>query len=637
MFERLVQVRGQLAELVTAIDPDALSGETVRGWWAEFDRVERLATAGKTLLARRVAATHNPAKRATKTAAEELARQGGTTTGAAKDAVSTSERLLDQPGVEGALRRGQLSAAQAAAISSAVAVNPAEEDRLVELAAQVSLLELREECARVRAAADPDPEATHRRLHAARALRQWVDGEGFWNLHAKGTPAAGAVFTTALQPIIDQVFKDAYRAGRREPHEAYAFDALIHLAQHATGTCSCTSVSNGGGGEGHGDAATPTDAAKNGADDAAAAMNSGADDDAAMNSGADDDAAMNSGADADAAMNSGADADAAMNSGPDAGARPVDEAAVRVVQTGADEARARNGDDAVAQQLAGAQEATVRNDGAHEELVPDPAGGPRQTGGTENGSDQHRARSTAGRFGSAASGAATTAGDPGIVAAGRGAAGSSCAVPVKATTNPRYLALLRVDVGALRRGNAQSGELCEIAGVGPIPASVAREVLGEAIAKLVITDGVDVLNVTHLGRGPTAAQRAALLWINPTCSVQGCPRSRIEIDHEKPWADTHHTRLDELDGLCHFHHDLKTRLGYALVAGRGKRAFVAPDDPRHPGYRTPPSERLRKDAPADSGAAGTTRPPGRINGNGSRFARPVRPTTTPVRADELDL
>jgi len=98
----------------------------------------------------------------------------------------------------------------------------------------------------------------------------------------------------------------------------------------------------------------------------------------------------------------------------------------------------------------------------------------------------------------------------------------------------------------------------------------------------VITDGVDVLNVTHLGRGPTAAQRAALMWTNPTCSVEGCNRRRIEHDHQIPWADTHHTRLDELDPLCEFHHDLKTRLHWALVPGKGKRAFVPPDDPRHP-------------------------------------------------------
>jgi hypothetical protein len=120
---------------------------------------------------------------------------------------------------------------------------------------------------------------------------------------------------------------------------------------------------------------------------------------------------------------------------------------------------------------------------------------------------------------------------------------------------------------------------------------VARELLGEAILKLVITDGVDVRNVTHLGRGPTAAHRAALLWMNPTCSVQGCPRSRLEWDHREPWAQTRHTRLDELDGLCAFHHDLKTRCGYALIPGSGKRAFVPPDDPRHPTNRHPGQDR----------------------------------------------
>ena len=171
--------------------------------------------------------------------------------------------------------------------------------------------------------------------------------------------------------------------------------------------------------------------------------------------------------------------------------------------------------------------------------------------------------------------------------------------------NPRYLALLRVDAAALRRGHVAGEELCEIAGVGPVPVSVARDLLGEAIVKLVITDGVDVLNVTHLGRGPTIAQKIAVMWTNPPCSVQGCHRRRIEYDHQKPWAQTRHTRVDELDPLCGFHHDLKTRLHWALVPGTGKRAFVAPEDPRHPRYRTPPSWTC----PSDVG----DRPPHRLD------------------------
>ena len=50
------------------------------------------------------------------------------------------------------------------------------------------------------------------------------------------------------------------------------------------------------------------------------------------------------------------------------------------------------------------------------------------------------------------------------------------------------------------------------AGVGPVPVSVAEGLLGRSVLQLVITRGVDVLNVTHLGRGPTAAQKIALAW-----------------------------------------------------------------------------------------------------------------------------
>ena len=123
--------------------------------------------------------------------------------------------------------------AQAAVVSAAVAANPAEEHRLVDLARQVSVPELRDECARVQAAADPDPAATNRRLHAHRQLRRWTDNEGFWNLHAKGTPQAGAAFNAVLDALTDRVFKSAREAGRIEPVAAYTFDALMALADKA--------------------------------------------------------------------------------------------------------------------------------------------------------------------------------------------------------------------------------------------------------------------------------------------------------------------------------------------------------------------------------------------------------------------
>ncbi len=225
-------------------------------------------------------------------------------------------------------------------------------------------------------------------MHQARRLRRYVDGEGFWNLQAKGTPQAGAAFNAVLDAIADEVFRAARRDGRHEEPEAYAFDALMSLADRAAGTAAAAS--------------------------------------------------------------------------------------------------------AVAE----------------------------SSGGSPPG-------------------------------------------PSQRCPSERYLALLRVDVEALRRGRAEASELCELRGVGRVPVDVAREMLGEAVVKLVITRGVDVLNVTHLGRGPTAAQRVALAWTSPGCSVEGCYRTRTELDHREPWARTRHTRLDQLDPLCHYHHDLKTRHGWA--------------------------------------------------------------------------
>ena len=145
------------------------------------------------------------------------------------------------------------------------------------------------------------------------------------------------------------------------------------------------------------------------------------------------------------------------------------------------------------------------------------------------------------------------------------------------------MALIRADIEALQRGSVEGDEICEIAGLGPIPATVARELLGDAILKLVITKGVDVANVTHLGRSATVAQQVALWWRSPMCTREGCTRTqRLQNDHQKGWANTHRTRLDELDRLCEHDHDLKTYYGWALIAGEGRRPMVPPDDPRHP-------------------------------------------------------
>ncbi len=382
------------AGMVGGLDADLVAFGAVTDVWAAFDRIERLAAGAKTLLAARVDEAGAWKRAGARSAAEHLAKLGGTSTAVARRAVENSKELASLPGVADAARSGELSNAQVEAIVPAVVADASAEGRLLEAAATTNITELREECLRTRAAADPDRDATHRRIHEARCARTYVDAEGAWNLHARGTVEQGAAFEAALEPIIDGMFTKARTESRREPREAYAFDALLSLARRQ----------------------------------------------------------------------------------PEA----------------------------------------------------------------------------------------------------------------KRRANPRFLALVRVDAEALARGTVDDDEVCEIAGLGPIPVSVARELLGDAILKVVITKGVDVMNVTHLGRSATAAQRIALLWSKPKCANEACSSRFVQLDHREPWAKTKHTKLGELDPLCPHDHDLKTNHGWLLVEGKGRRAFVAPDDRRHPRNRPPP-------------------------------------------------
>jgi hypothetical protein len=402
-------LRHQLARLAPADVPPS----EAPAMWAAYDSIERCAAAAKTLLAERVEQSRVWAKEGHRSAAEHLARESGSSVGAARAGLETSKRLCRLPATEAAVRRGELSLAQTETIADAAAVNPGAEQSLLEAAGSGNLAELREKAKRAKAAADPDPDATHRRIHRGRCVRRWTDAEGAWNIQGRGTPDAGALINAALDPIIDEVFRAAHREGRHESRDAYAFDALLELVRRARGQTVLPAAGD------H--------------DDGAAADRS-----------------------------------------------------------------------------------------------------PRRS----------------------------------------------------PSPNPSFLALLRVDLDALVRGRTERDELCDIAGVGAVPARVARSLLGDAILKLVITKGVDVVNVTHLGRGPTAAQRIALLWASPWCTNSLCSHTlQIQHDHRRPWTEVHETTLDNLDRLCGPCHKRKTHDGWALVEGKGRRPLVPPNDPLHPAGR----------------------------------------------------
>lgn len=145
--------------------------------------------------------------------------------------------------------------------------------------------------------------------------------------------------------------------------------------------------------------------------------------------------------------------------------------------------------------------------------------------------------------------------------------------------------MIRVDLDALLRGVPLEGELCEIAGYGPVPVSVVEDLLATESPFIVglLTKGQALSGVYHHGRHPNAHQRSALDFLYPTCAAEGCSsRAGLQYDHREDFARTRITAFDFLDRLCGHHHRKKTNDGWALIDGRGKRAFVPPGDPRHP-------------------------------------------------------
>jgi hypothetical protein len=392
-------------------DPDDIPASQAVLLYETLERAGRAVATGKTLLAKRVAASRQWQTKGHSSAAEHLAAISGRSLGAARGELETSEALDDLAATKEALLGGALSEAQGQIIANAAKANPQAERSLINKAKKTNHRGLRDEAQKAKAAADADPDAKHRRIHTERRLSHGTDLEGAWNLHAHGTVADGSVVASELDRLTDEIFATNGAAGIRECRDAYAFDALVEMARRSN---------------------------------------------------------------------------------------------------------------------------SLRHD-------PSPA--------------------------------------------------TVDAAKKRKLTAPQHLALLRLDIEALWRGYVEGDELCEVTGLGPIPVSTARTLLGDAVLKLIITRGVDVLNVTSLTRGPTQAMHYARLWTSPFCAVEGCTKTRIEHDHiwGAEYKDTRHTRLDELDGVCHHHHDLHTRLRWALVRGTGKRPMVGPDDPRHPANAPPPS------------------------------------------------
>ncbi len=157
------------------------------------------------------------------------------------------------------------------------------------------------------------------------------------------------------------------------------------------------------------------------------------------------------------------------------------------------------------------------------------------------------------------------------------------------TAGPATMMHVRVDHEALKRGHTESGEICEIPGIGPIPVEVANRLASDSILSVLVTDGIDVTAVAHAGRTIPASIRRALIERDQVCVVPGCEvRDHLEIDHVEPLGQGGPTRLSNLARLCRWHHYLKTNQQHRLESCNGGWRWIVPSEPKARRVRTRP-------------------------------------------------
>ena len=167
----------------------------------------------------------------------------------------------------------------------------------------------------------------------------------------------------------------------------------------------------------------------------------------------------------------------------------------------------------------------------------------------------------------------------------KGAGGSGASKGSKGSgAAPRAIVIIEAE--ALRRGTTQTGEICEIEGIGPVSVEAATELIGESALHYVVREGFDIKTVTKSTRDAGIALEVALLVRDRTCAVPHCAKHLgLETDHrEVDFEDDGPTELDNLVRLCPEHHALKTYGGWRLEGSPGHWKWIAPAHPKSATY-----------------------------------------------------
>ena len=150
-----------------------------------------------------------------------------------------------------------------------------------------------------------------------------------------------------------------------------------------------------------------------------------------------------------------------------------------------------------------------------------------------------------------------------------------------------------------------------VAGMGPIPAGIARELAADGKWRAWITNTAGTI-VTTSSRGytPSAGLARLIRAREPYCRMPGCqrPATKCDLDHAVPWPQGR-TTAENLGPLCRRHHNLKTHHGWKLdLVPPNPPPGPSPGPPSTPTPGPPTSTRVASPGPPDSGTPPSAKP-----------------------------
>src|SRR3954471_23570642 len=120
----IVDLRRETAAWAQDFDADACTAGQCRDAITQITAIEAMLAAAKAQAAARVAQTGSWRDQGDRSPAHQLARETGSTVGAARAALETGLRLRELPELAATARRGELSAAQTEAVAAVGVVAP---------------------------------------------------------------------------------------------------------------------------------------------------------------------------------------------------------------------------------------------------------------------------------------------------------------------------------------------------------------------------------------------------------------------------------------------------------------------------------------------------------------------------------